>query len=401
VLDYVHRVVIAGVSQSVTPDWSATLGGATADGSLVWQNIGLGANWLIPFGVTVEPAPTASDPSRYNIIVGDEGHSMVFRLNTNGEITSAPLATDTSYVTSVDVITFTPPGGFKVEPPPFNPPPARSNGHPAGVLPAATTQATLGLATDENATCRYSTQAGVAYASMESTFTTTGSTAHMTIVSDLTSGHSYEFYVRCADAAASANADDFVIAFSVASSSATISNFGGTESPLVEGSLWDSPGAWADLRKDDGAYAVDVNALGRLTTPTVGPDQYSEITYDQDPGSLSWVGVATRVQGAGNGSGYLAIVYAGEVRLYRADDVGGLAFTLLAAASADIGSAPRRLRLESEGNTHRVYFNGTQMISHNATGTIYTSGQPAIAASVFGGPQAKILSFEGGNLGTD
>ena len=105
------------------------------------------------------------------------------------------------------------------------------------------------------------------------------------------------------------------------------------------------------------------------------------------------------MQGAGNGSGYLAIVYAGEVRLYRTDDSGGLSFTLLASASAAIGTAPRRLRLESEGNTHRVYFNGTLMITHGATGTIYSSGQPGIAASVFGGPQVKILSFEGGSLG--
>ena len=103
-------------------------------------------------------------------------------------------------------------------------------------------------------------------------------------------------------------------------------------------------------------------------------------------------------QGAGNGSGYLAIVYAGEVRLYRTDDTGSLSFTMLAAASAPIGTAPRRLRLESEGNTHRVYFNGTLMLTHIATGTIYSSGQPGIAASVFGGPQVMILSFEGRSL---
>jgi hypothetical protein len=126
----------------------------------------------------------------------------------------------------------------------------------------------------------------------------------------------------------------------------------------------------------------------------MGADQYAEITYDQNPGSASWVGVTTRVQSGSNGSGYLAIVYAGEVRLYRADDAGSLSFALLAAASAPIGTAPRRLRLESEGNTHRVYFNGALMISHTASGTVYSTGQPGIAASVFGGPQVKILSFE-------
>jgi hypothetical protein len=38
------------------------------------------------------------------------------------------------------------------------------------------------------------------------------------------------------------------------------------------------------------------------------------------------------------------------------------------------------------------------MISYGASGTIYSQGQPGIAASVFGGPQVKILSFEGGNI---
>ncbi len=63
------------------------------DGSVVWQNIGLGANWLIPFGVDAEPAPTPTDPSRYNIIVGDEGYSMLFRLNASGQFvpSAAPL----------------------------------------------------------------------------------------------------------------------------------------------------------------------------------------------------------------------------------------------------------------------------------------------------------------------
>ena len=141
--------------------------------------------------------------------------------------------------------------------------------------------------------------------------------------------------------------------------------------------MWDSPGAWADLQKNNGAFAIGLNAQARLVTPAVGADQYAEITYDQDPGSSSWVGVATRIQGAGNGSGYLAIAYAGEVRLYRTDDSGGLNFTLLASASAAIGTAPRRLRLESQGNTHRVYFNGALMITHAPPGRSTRPVSPA------------------------
>jgi hypothetical protein len=101
-LNYVHRVVTAGVSQIATPAWSDTPGDTTIDGSVVWENIGFGANWLIPFGVAVEPA---SDPSSYSILVGDEGYHMVFRLDADGDFVSSPLAVNVSTVTSVDVVT--------------------------------------------------------------------------------------------------------------------------------------------------------------------------------------------------------------------------------------------------------------------------------------------------------
>jgi hypothetical protein len=274
----------------------------------------------------------------------------------------------------------------------------RSNGQPGGVLAAGTTQTTLRLTTNEAATCRFSTEAGVAYSAMPDEFATTGATTHTTPLSGLSNGDNYTVYVRCEDEAGNANANDFVIAFSVASASATTSNFVGDESPLAESGRWAAAGTWGDLEKDDGAYGTGVNRQARLVQPTIAAAQYAEITYDEDPGTASWVGVMTRVQGAANGSGYLAIVYDGEVRLYRAVDTGTLTFTQLAEASVDLSVPPRRLRLESEGNTHRVYFNGTQVLSHQATGTVYSSGQPGIAASVFGGPQVKILSFEGGPL---
>jgi Bacterial Ig-like domain (group 3) len=73
-----------------------------------------------------------------------------------------------------------------------------------------------------------------------------------------------------------------------------------------------------------------------------------------------------------------------------------LIFPLLASASADVGAAARRLRLESHGSNHRVYFNGTLALSY--TESSYTSGQPGIAGSVFGGPTVKMLSFIGGAL---
>src|SRR5262249_43349551 len=86
-------------------------------------------------------------------------------------------------------------------------------------------------------------------------------------------------------------------------------------------------------------------------------------------------------------------------RLYRTDDAGALNFTLLAAATANISAAPRRLRLESLGNNHRVYFNGVLVINHDAAGTLYSGGQPGIAA--YGPVVVKILTFESGPFGVD
>src|SRR5213596_1436964 len=95
-------------------------------------------------------------------------------------------------------------------------PPVRSGGQPMGTLPAGTTQTTLALTTNEAATCRYSPSAGVPYDAMTQTFATTGGTAHSAPVSGLVDGGSYAFYVRCLDAAANANPDDFAISFTVA-----------------------------------------------------------------------------------------------------------------------------------------------------------------------------------------
>ena len=95
-------------------------------------------------------------------------------------------------------------------------PPFRSNGLPSGSLPAGTTQTTLSLITDENATCRYATAAGITYSSMVSAFLTSGGTSHSKAITGLENGKSYSYYVRCIDGAGNANTDDFVISFGIA-----------------------------------------------------------------------------------------------------------------------------------------------------------------------------------------
>lgn len=96
-------------------------------------------------------------------------------------------------------------------------PPLRFNGLPFGTLPSGTTQTTHSLETDENATCRYSTSAGVLYSSMPNTFSATGGTSHSGLITGLTDGSSHSFYIRCQDSVGNRNGDDFIISFSVAS----------------------------------------------------------------------------------------------------------------------------------------------------------------------------------------
>ena len=289
-------------------------------------------------------------------------------------------------VTSLDAMaTATPPSAGTLPPP-------RSGGQPAWVLPATTSQVTMSLVTDENATCRYATTGGVPYALMGSTFSTTGGTAHSTVLTGLTSGSNYSYYVRCEDTAGNTNLDDYVIAFAVSGTGATVSStFTGVELALSDG-MWDTPGSWQPMSENNGAYATGVGAA-RVANPLFNPDQYAEITYDHDPGS-NWVGVMTRMQGSTNGSGYLAFAYAGKVWLYRVDDNGTLNWNELVSASVDVSVAPRDLRLESQGSTHRVIFNGVLLISYTDPNNVYTSGQPGIAVATF----STIQTFSGGNL---
>jgi hypothetical protein len=127
-------------------------------------------------------------------------------------------------------------------------PPVRTSLQPSGSLPAGTTQATIRLTTNEAATCRHATSAGVAYASMTTAFTTTGGTTHSRVVTGLSNGATYRFYVRCVDQAGNPNTNDAAIVFSVAT-------------PLV----WNS---W-DVVLSSGSPQGRVTAAGATTTANV------------------------------------------------------------------------------------------------------------------------------------
>ena len=101
-------------------------------------------------------------------------------------------------------------------------PPSISGGQPTGTLDSSTTQATMSVVTNENASCKYATTAGVAYASMPSMFATTGGTTSSTLLMGLAAGRSYTYYVRCADTSGNATTSDYTVAFSVGAASSPL-----------------------------------------------------------------------------------------------------------------------------------------------------------------------------------
>jgi len=108
--------------------------------------------------------------------------------------------------------------GVAPPPPPSDTaPPVRSGAAPTGVLAAGSTSVSISLQTNEAATCKYASNSGLSYVNMPQVFTTTGGTQHSSPVAGLQNGGNYSFFVRCLDTAGNANAEDYAIAFSVAS----------------------------------------------------------------------------------------------------------------------------------------------------------------------------------------
>src|SRR3989344_1283684 len=133
--------------------------------------------------------------------------------------------------------------------------PTISSPLPSGVLAYGTTSATISVATDESATCRYSTT-NVDYALMANTFTTTGGTAHSATVSGLTNGGSYNYYARCNDTSGNVNTASTTISFSVNAVLLPTVSVSATDASAGEPS---NPGAFNVTRSGVTTSALTVN----------------------------------------------------------------------------------------------------------------------------------------------
>ncbi|MBI4154414.1 hypothetical protein HY501_03685 [Candidatus Woesearchaeota archaeon] len=86
------------------------------------------------------------------------------------------------------------------------------SGVPTGVIVSDTT--VLALTTNEDATCKFSTVAGVNYDDMAYIFDVTNGTVHSKPISGLTDGN-YKYYIRCRDFSGNKNIADYVLSFAV------------------------------------------------------------------------------------------------------------------------------------------------------------------------------------------
>ena len=107
-------------------------------------------------------------------------------------------------------------------------PKIRSNGTPTGILVAGTTATILSLNTNYDATCRYSQVASTSYADMTGVFSSTGLRYHSTMLTGLTGGQHYYYYIRCRDSDGEDDPDDYLITFSIEASGGSGGTGGGT-----------------------------------------------------------------------------------------------------------------------------------------------------------------------------
>lgn len=158
-------------------------------------------------------------------------------------------------------------------------PPAISSPLPTGEQPYGTTSVTLQVTTNEAATCKYHTS-DVAYASMGSTFGSTGGTTHQQTGFATSNGSSYTRYVRCIDSSGNASTASTVISFSVAADTPELI-LDNTSSGATQSGSWSVSTFYPGYYGSNYHYAPDATGHWFQWSGTLAPGTYQ--VYAQWP----------------------------------------------------------------------------------------------------------------------
>jgi hypothetical protein len=255
-----------------------------------------------------------------------------------------------------------------------------------GTLAAGTRQATLALATNENATCRYGTAAGVVYGAQPNGFTSSGGTAHSTGVTGLTDGGSYTYYVRCQDAASNANTSDFAISFSVGQANPGLRaayGFDETSGPsasdasgnghtgVITGAARTTAGRFAGALSFDG---IDDN-VAVSSTPLLGLTAGTLEAWVRVDAVNRWSGVLAK----GNTNSEAAHNYAIEIEPNNIVSCGignGSTFNVVRSTTQVTAQQFYHFACTWDGSQLRLYINGVLNSSVNQTITPAANSAP-------------------------
>lgn len=132
-----------------------------------------------------------------------------------GPVPKSVFEKETTISSPVEKLPVEEPPIVQLLPPPDATSPFRSNPAPTKDLPVETRKTMISLETDEKAICRYGDVSGLSYDSMRNIFSDTNAFSHSTLVTGLSEGGEYKYYVKCADEHSNKNNDDFIISFKV------------------------------------------------------------------------------------------------------------------------------------------------------------------------------------------
>ena len=227
--------------------FSDSTGGTSATGSMADGSVAVSGGTTY----TVTPSAGANGSISPNTAqTVSSGSSATFTVTPSGGYTASVGGTcggslvGTTYTTNAITANCTVSATFTGD----TTPPVISSPLPTGVQSYGTSSVTLHVTTNESATCKYNAT-DATYASMASTFGSTGGTTHQQTGFSTSNGSSYTRYVRCIDGSGNANTSSATIAFSVAATNDTIID--------NDGAGVTQSGEWASSTYYPGFYGVD------------------------------------------------------------------------------------------------------------------------------------------------